>query len=245
MGHIFLENAPITEGLIDIRVAGITGSLDAIADVRDRLEGAFPKVVRMEQIEGHINFSPATAAEAKILPKQLIGFRYESADSKDILQLRRDGLTLSRLKPYGNWENLKATAEKAWKIFINATAPLPVQRIAVRYINKLDLPCDLQSLRDWLTAPPSLPPDSKMMMNGFFSRIMVNSGNASGIITQALEPTSMTGGVLPIILDIDVFSLVQLDYNSDEVWTNLDKLRLLKNDIFFKSLTDKALGEYK
>jgi uncharacterized protein (TIGR04255 family) len=59
------------------------------------------------------------------------------------------------------------------------------------------------------------------------------------ILTQTIEEVT-AAKKLPLIFDIDVFQAGLFDAKSDEIWTILEGLRNLKNDIFFKSLTDKA-----
>jgi len=50
---------------------------------------------------------------------------------------------------------------------------------------------------------------------------------------------------LNILFDIGVNKNVNLNMESIDIWDNLDKLRDFKNDIFFKSLTEKTLGIYR
>jgi len=45
---------------------------------------------------------------------------------------------------------------------------------------------------------------------------------------------------LSLILDIDVFRSKDYLENMDEMWDDFEKLRNLKNEFFFKSITEKA-----
>ena len=113
---------------------------------------------------------------------------YKTLDGKQILQMRMDGFTFSRLQPYINWENLRSE---------------------------------------------------------FFTRIVIqeHSINAVAIVTQALEQITLKRA--PIILDIDVCRLQPNGIDEEEAWKTLDQLRHFKNDIFFKSVTDKLMEIYK
>ena len=49
--------------------------------------------------------------------------------------------------------------------------------------------------------------------------------------------------VVPVVLDIDAFTndTLDVDVDAERVWDVLDVLRDCKNDIFFKSVTKKAV----
>jgi uncharacterized protein (TIGR04255 family) len=54
-----------------------------------------------------------------------------------------------------------------------------------------------------------------------------------------MEPVTDTNKV-PLIFDIDVFREAAFDVKGEELWQAFEKLRDLKNNIFFKSITPKA-----
>lgn len=47
------------------------------------------------------------------------------------------------------------------------------------------------------------------------------------------------------VLDVEVFKDAQLESSDPSIWSLLDQMREIKNDIFFRSLTDHALEAYK
>jgi uncharacterized protein (TIGR04255 family) len=63
------------------------------------------------------------------------------------------------------------------------------------------------------------------------------------VITQASEPTDQPGA--RFILDIDVFAIRTVDGRSQDLWTLIDNLRTVKNEVFFSSVTELALERYK
>ncbi len=64
--------------------------------------------------------------------------------------------------------------------------------------------------------------------------------DCGAVINQAIDPSGATPKSLPIIFDIDAFKVVDFTADSPEIWTLVDQLRILKNEVFFKSLTEKA-----
>ena len=51
---------------------------------------------------------------------------------------------------------------------------------------------------------------------------------------------SFKSGEIPLIFDIDVLKDTDYSKSADQIWSDLEILRNLKNDIFFKSITEKA-----
>jgi uncharacterized protein (TIGR04255 family) len=66
------------------------------------------------------------------------------------------------------------------------------------------------------------------------------------IIRQAFDSAMLTGDVVPVILDIDVLRECDMGVNDAEaVHEALAQLRLAKNQLFFGSLTDRAVELFK
>jgi uncharacterized protein (TIGR04255 family) len=82
-------------------------------------------------------------------------------------------------------------------------------------------------------------------LSGFLQRVVIPFAvdGTTAIVTQVLEPPKE--GLIPVVLDIDVFVMTRFGVNSHGIWTTLDGLRNVKNEIFFSSVTEKALEPYK
>jgi len=172
------------------------------------------------------------------------GRRYDREDGSEVVQFRRNGLTYSILKNYTSWDVLREAARNAWQRFLAISGPVNVSRLALRYINAIDMPLGAD-FDEYLTAGPRIPKPLPPMVTGFIQRVFVpfDKDGAIAIITQTLETS--TAGIIPAILDIEVFGECSLDGASAEVWSRLEKLRGIKNKVFFSSLTPKALELYK
>lgn len=149
-----------------------------------------------------------------------------------------DGFTFSRLHPYITWKQLRDEAYRLWKIYTDITSPELINRVAVRYINNLNIPMPIGDFGDYLTAPPIVPEKLPQGISSFFSRIVLPkpSINSFAIITQALETIIDSSKSLPIILDIDAIHLNPDDLSEKEAWNKLEELRHYKNEIFFNSM---------
>jgi len=135
-------------------------------------------------------------------------------------------------------------AFRLWEIYVDAAKPRQVSRVAVRYINQMQLPA-VKDLGEYLTAPPQLPEPIPQTVRDFLTRVNVRDDrrNASAVIVQALEP-QIDPKTISLLLDIDAFR--EMNEKSDDPGLVLvfEHLRELKNDIFFASITEKIVEKY-
>lgn len=236
-----LNNAPIKEALIDIQTVlpkGIEANTLDISD--DAFLKRYPNKEALYKGAFGIRMEGGQAVGTSIEQGQ-IGYKYTSEDGKQIVQFRTDGFTYSQLEPYDKWETLRDEAFNLWELYTQLTGP-DIRRIAVRYINLLKIPLPIGDIKKYLAAPPETPADLGLSVNSFLTRIVMADpeSGATAILTQALEAFEEANA--PIVLDIDVFLNNQYDHSDPEIWADLDKLRKLKNIIFFESITEDTEG---
>lgn len=240
-----LKKAPITGALIDIRVK-LRPEIDVkdIDSIHEPIKREYPE--KQEQRMSQIQFELKAGEDlAKPVSSKIIGCRFVSPDKKQIFQARLDGFTFSRLYPYINWEQLRNEARRLWLLYKGITRPDCITRVALRYINNLTLPLPMRDFSDFIVAPPIVPEGLPQGVSQFLTRVVINepSMGANAIITQALEP--VVGETAPVILDIDVFKLRPEGIEEEEAWDTIEKLRQFKNQIFFKSITNKLKEGYE
>jgi len=240
-----LRKAPITEALIDIRVK-LRAEIDIknVNSIHEPIKKEYPE--KQEQRISQIQFELKVGEElVKPVSSKMIGYRYISADKRQIFQARLDGFTFSRLHPYINWEELRNEAHRLWLLYKNITQPDLITRVALRYINNLSIPLPIRDFSDYLTAPPVVPEELPQGVISFLTRIVIHepSIGANAIITQALEPGVVE--IAPVILDIDVSKFRPEGIEEKDVWNTLEKLRHFKNQIFFGSITSRLKEMYE
>jgi len=235
-------NAPITEALLDIRVSlPETISLSNLEGMQEAIKKRYPhkkprssNTIRVEMKEN------ATEPEVTRTGGP-DGFFFTSADQKQIIQARMDGFTFSRLKPYDRWETFRDEAKEIWGYYIKYAVPTTVTRIALRYVNRIEIPFPMRDFKDFVTTTPEIAPALPQGMTEFFMRLVIPEPNrkATVIINQTMEPVE-SGSKLPFIFDIDVFRVMSFPVSEGEFWGQFEELRDLKNEVFFKSTTAKA-----
>jgi uncharacterized protein (TIGR04255 family) len=233
------ENAPITEALIDIRVelpASLTG-LQVLESVHDRVKIRYPGKKKRIYLQGQFSAGDEVGASAS---QTLMGFSFSSDDGKQIFQARRDGFTFSRLRPYGSWPELRDEARRLWDIYGEMVSPEKITRVAVRYINQIDIPFSTIDYKDYFRTTPEVSPELPQALSGFFMQLQFPQTDFGGllILTQTAVPplTPATGSV---ILDLDVFKETEM-VSDEDVWGLLETLRNRKNEFFEGCITERT-----
>jgi uncharacterized protein (TIGR04255 family) len=236
-----LTKPPLREALIDIQLAHEL-PLQFAESLGERTISGLEKKQPIRAGKVEIKFG-APVDDMLKKSDELMGWLFQSADSSRVVQVRRNGITYSILKDYKDWPEIRDAARRVWQFYLEqAHSPVTVGRIAVRYINVLELPPSIE-LNDYLTAGPQIPPGLPQRFENFLQRIVIPyEGDIHAIITQALEPSVQPS--TRVILDIDVFALRMVLGDSPDLWSFLDSFRGIKNAVFFSSVTEQALEHY-
>jgi uncharacterized protein (TIGR04255 family) len=237
--HRHYANAPITEGLIDLGVElpsdAEVASLDAVFQ---HVKGEYPTREERSLFQGRLSAGAQVGASAK---QTKVGYLFRSADGKRVLQVRLDGFTFSRLKPYENWAALRDEAKGLWSAYRELVRPIKVTRVGVRYINQIDVPSARIELKDYFRTFPEVSPDLPQDLGAFLMQLQIPQVDLDAVLVL-----TQTGGAPPrfdvasVILDIGLFK-EHCDFKSDdEVWEVLESFRDRKNEVFEGCITDKA-----
>lgn len=139
----------------------------------------------------------------------------------------------SRLAPYDRWETFQSEARHLWDLYRSILKPAAVTRVAVRYINQINIPRSGVELKDYFRTGPEISPDLEQRLDACFMQIQIPQDdlNAKLSITQALVPPSAPETV-SVLLDIDLFRTTDLPKTEEEIWLLLGKFRKRKNQAF-------------
>jgi len=238
-----LRNAPITEAVLDIRVKLSPGiSLELLERFQDSMKERYP--TKRVRTSGQVTVKMGKEGEPPVVQQSggPDGYLFTSQDGKQIVQARLDGFTFNRLKPYENWQALRDEARDLWRGYVRTTSPKAVTKIALRYINRIEIPLPMRDFKDYILTTPEIAPQLPQGLNSFLMRLVIPEPKmqAYAIVTQTMEPIDSTSSKLPLIFDIDVRRDESFEIDSSAMWSAFELLREFKNTIFFNSITDRA-----
>lgn len=241
-----LKNAPITEAIIDIHVAleaGIT--IDNLNPSYEDIKKDYPYKETKHRWEGLLEIKEGELEQQKAINHGAVGRVYKNNNGDQIAQFTLDGFSLNKLPPYTQWETFHAEAERLWSIYRKYAKPRIIDRVAVRYINKIHVPLHMD-FGDYLTSAPIIPKPLPQGLSEFLTRVVIQIPDieAYAIVTQSIEGINARESNASIILDIDVVKPVTIaaDNYPKEI---LERLRNFKNDVFFEYITEKTAELYE
>jgi uncharacterized protein (TIGR04255 family) len=234
-----LTRPPLREALIDIQ---LRQELPATVLSKFQPPKGFPVTRPLIQSQFQLKVEADKPMKPEVISEGMLGQRYEREDSSEIIQFRRNGMTYSILKNYPGWKVFSDAAKEMWQGFLSTTGSVNVGRLAVRYINAINIPPG-SDYDEYLTTGPRVPKSVHPVVASFMQRVVIpfEKETSTAIFTQALEAPNTAVAVL----DIDVFTECSIDGASPDIWSRLLSLRGIADKIFFASLTEKVLDSYR
>ena len=232
-------HAPITEAVIDIQCAGASN-----IEARDGInadEASYAPGEKLFAARGQVLFVP-DASPVATASSEPLGFLFRSNDGLHIYQARTNGFTFSRLAEYTTWNAVSAEARRLWDKYRSVARPTSVTRIALRYVNRLDLPLPIKDFSDYLRTAPQLSTDLPQGLSAYFMQLQLPMPDVRGacVINQTIIEPPVKPNTVPVVLDIDVFRAEDMPTSEDQLWEQMEQLRGAKNFVFESCITDKA-----
>ena len=241
-----LSRAPIVEAVIG--VSARAGTLWEEAAISEQLKSRlpeYPSVHSHREIQHELKFTADAQSEQVVHDMGWHGLRCESVDKLNIAQFNRDGFSFSRLKPYESWGQFHQEGLRLFRLYNEVAQPPEIQRVGLRFINRIEFLQGGMKLEDFLKDPPKLPRDMDVPLEYFMHHnTLTVPGHPYGInLVQTVQSTQGTEG-WGLILDIDVFT-TELIVNPALFEQHLTNMRWLKNKAFFGSITPNTLEMVK
>lgn len=235
---------PITEAVIEIRVAGDV-SEKVQEKIAQRLKKRYPNIQPLHEVEFKIDNTGGNVAIKQTQSKGQL--RLTSADQADIVLLKARNLLSARLPLYPGWQVFRDNALENWKAWKAVAPGYDIERLGIRYINRLDLPTGQIRLDDYLRVYPKLDIGAATPISAFMLQVTLpthlpkwNATVTSTIMTPAPLPDRTS-----ILLDIDVSRVEGIPTKDEELWALIDAARIIKNDLFERSITPATRELFK
>lgn len=236
-----LPQAPIVEAVLDIRVVlSVTWDEDNLRNKLEQLLPDYPKRDTMQETE--IQFSPHEGTNL-IRNSVHVGLKCQSEDGFNVIQFNKNSFVFSRLNPYENWERFSQEALRLWEIYCELLKPTEIGRIGLRFINRLAIRNQRAiELADYYKNPPESIKGLNWPLAGYLHQDRIQVSDTSYFV-NVIKTTQNTQMDIGLLLDIDVYMDRHLGFDELRVSEHINKMRWIKNKVFFNSLTEKALKE--
>jgi uncharacterized protein (TIGR04255 family) len=230
---------PLVEALLDFQVElPASFAVESLEQCHDKLRADYPTSHPLKKAFGKFEFGDEVTASASSHP---MGYRFTSADGLQLFQARPDGFTHNRMAPYLGWEPFRTEARRLWTVYREVAKPVAVKRVAVRYINRIDIPVLGVELKDYLRTSPEVSSDLPQGMAGFFMQVTLGVPDLKAFVTLTeTGATPPAPDTTSLVFDLDLFRADELPTDEEGLWALLELFRDKKDAIFEACITDKT-----
>lgn len=234
------NNPPIVEAVFDIRVSNTQiNDVSEIESLKNTLLSEFPISNKRINFQGKIELNVKENKISSSGASNISGYIFSNKENNRKIQFRTDGYTCNFLNPYTSWNEFSTLGYKYWKLYKDFAKPDVITRIALRYINRIELPLDNSEFENFLTGVPRIPKSMPQTFDRYFIQMKIpcEDKDVNATISQTFE--NPESNYLPFIIDIDVFQqlIIPSEENLEE---KFNKLREIKNKIFEDLITEKT-----
>lgn len=241
-----LKNPPIIEAVVEIKCAAQAVWEEEV--VKPKLQESMSEYEFLDSRYGYLSSIQFEDGETTAPPirKDWIGARFRSEDEKYITSFTNEAFTCSRLEPYETWDSFKQEALRIWNVHEKIAESTEVERLDLRYINRIPIDNDHRELSDYIHNPPDAPNRFGLDVYMFLHKdTFIDSTKKYAInITKTLQrPDDVSQNEFSLILDINIHTLkpitIDLPQQNNTISEKFDEMRELKNQVFFGTITDE------
>ncbi len=242
------KNPPIEEALCEFRFKpGQDWDLTIPGRLHVRLGDAYPGKPRQQKVV-EIGLEVKEGIPSELQHKEAFDrVQLVTENEKRVVGVGPDVLSVHLLRPYhdvstpqrSGWDEFYLRIKEALNAYWEVTQPEGVNRIGVRYINKLVFPSKSVLLEDYLRCVSPTVTGLPQMVNGYFSRTEFSYlDGVRLVLSQGTVPEPE--GNFGFILDLDVTRETNVAVSIEDALGLAHDLRNRERDAFEAIITDRA-----
>lgn len=232
---------PITEAVISILFEDRMGESELV-DLQKALSRHY---VHSQPIKNlHVKLRVGGGPDPDINQEHEVGSRLSSLDLTELLVLFPKSFTISQLPPYPGWDAVFTRFRRDWRILKRRLGFKTVQRIGVRYINRVDVPVEgaILAHEQYLNVFPHVTAEfGPLNAYSVQAQIYMEDLKAHLVINSASVPSPLLGHA-SFIIDQDIGRAIDVPQKDEEIFKLISQVRHRKNAVFESCVTDYARG---
>ena len=196
------RHSPVVEALCEVYCADLEWDSTVPGRLYNMLRDDFPNKQSLENLEAQISFSAAD--EPSVGMRRLAPIiQFSSSKGDRIIQIGQSHFVVNQLRPYVQFEKWQPTIYTTLEKYRELTKPKKIERIGLRYINRINIVGDDIQLKDYFTFYPQLPQTVVHKTKEFLTQIAVHDLMPGHTMLITLgTANSRNSGEYSFILDI-------------------------------------------
>jgi uncharacterized protein (TIGR04255 family) len=177
----------------------------------------------------------------RMMMAKLFGMQYKSNDGKEFIRVSPNFISIHRLFPYPTWEAFLPSIENIFVTFKNTVNPIGLTGIALRYIDKIDIPSTSFDLKEYFQIYPYTSEEISKVINKYSVNVNILYYDSRDRLTiKVYNARKSPENKTSIMMDWNYIlvdpSKISIDSSIDWVNTAHEKIVL----IFEQSITEKC-----
>jgi uncharacterized protein (TIGR04255 family) len=228
--HPSYANPTIVEALCEVHVRREGGWHPSLpGELFKVIQDEYPAMEPVSEIGLQLEHGPQGMVQRILPPRQRTQFRHASRPL--LIQLGEGVFTVNVLAPYPGWSVMQQDVLQAWARARAVLKPASIERVGLRYINRL--PCDTgnDAIGNWLKPGPYVPAGLLQSGPGFLLRMHASLDGANRLVVTIADGGNEDEGP-GVVFDID--RIVEHGMPPDEETIQREMLRLHQDvwDVF-------------
>jgi uncharacterized protein (TIGR04255 family) len=234
------RNPPIIEALCEFRFEpGTPWDWDLVTPglVYERIRETFPKRRQLKAFALSIAAGPRGVEHHEVNPDRI---QFLREDEKALIQLGPHLLAVNHLKPYPTWQEFLPLIRQGFDAYLAAANPKGIQRIGLRYINRIELPGERVELADYFEFRPFVGERLPQEYGPFIVGIQIPFENARDALRlQLASATVERPGTVAVVLDLDYFLAQPGGVSQGDVFEWIEVAHGHVEEVFEACITDR------
>jgi uncharacterized protein (TIGR04255 family) len=196
----------------------------------------FPKRIPVTDVE-----VDNTQSEGRIRQefKTVDRVRFSREDAKAFIQVGPNRLSIHHLKPYPSWEKFEPLIGKGFDAYFGAASPKSIQRIGLRYINRIEIEGTEVELENYFGFYPFVGDKLPQKFGPFIVGIEIPHENSRDmlrlLLTNVVTSSPNTSGA---VLDLDYFLAKPNEVALEKVFEWIDFAHNKVEEVFEACIRD-------
>lgn len=227
---------PIIEAVLGVRVT--TAPTMNVGNIKELAQGAYPDYPSTKPIPKLTSRGGGDNSEKDWKLSDSLGIALGQNSNRSI-HLRLDEFSFHCEKPYDSWDAFFPEANRCWEKYKTIVDVTSISGIFLRYVNRIELPRDVEDLSHYLTTAPNPVSLKGANVSRRFSSFLANYDRRKVHVIVNQLTLRKTASSLPYILDLDIHNHVDWDVNQN-LESHFQKFRKLKNEVFEAMITNNC-----
>lgn len=192
-----------------------------------------------------LGFEMGIEMKAKDIQQQvrqrMLGMEYKSKEGNELVRVAPNQLSVHRLPPYPSWEGFSPVVKSAYQEFQEIVQPESLERVGLRYIDRVEIPSKEFALKEYFRIYPETPESGLTNCVHFLMRMEFPFNSDRDMLrVMMLDQETTSRDKTAILLDWDYFLVKPEQIEMNKVWEWVEEAHNHILEAFEQSLTDSC-----